>query len=231
MLKAPRRYKYDIKRSALAFAAVLLLLAASAAAFLELRLRPVMGSVASIQAKSLATSEIARTVNDILQSTGIGAEDLETINTNASGEVCSITTNAPKANKLKNLITGQVQENLQSVRNHRIDVPLGTILGSNLFGGTGPSVPLYISLSGTAESDFSSVLESGGINQTVHRLSVDITADINVVTPLYSCSERITTSVLIGETLIVGSTPALYSSSQLTQAHTVRYAANISDIP
>lgn len=73
---------------------------------------------------------------------------------------------------------------------------------------------MYISLSGTVETNFSAVLESGGINQTVHRLSVEITADINVVTPLYSCKESVSTSVLVGETLIVGKTPALYSSSQ-----------------
>ena len=204
----------NARRSIFRLIVLLIIIITAGAAFLELRLRPVIGCISSLQAKSLATTEIAETVTDILQSSGIGAEELETVQTDSSGAICAITTNAAEANRLKNLITVQVQENLSKIRNRRVDVPLGTILGSNLLSGTGPGVPVYISLSGTVETNFSAVLESGGINQTVHRLSVEITADINVVTPLYSCKESVSTSVLVGETLIVGKTPALYSSSQ-----------------
>ena len=55
--------------------------------------------------------------------------------------------------------------------------------------------------------------ESAGINQTVHKLSLRINADIRILTPSGTITEKITTSVLIGETVIVGNVPLVNSNS------------------
>ena len=79
----------------------------------------------------------------------------------------------------------------------------------------GPAIPVYISLSGNVDSDFEEEFESGGINQTVHKLSLRINVQLSVLTPSGTLSENVTTSVLIGETVIIGFTPqGMFSCSQ-----------------
>ena len=150
--------------------------------------------------------EIARVVK-LLDEMQITPESLETVSVQEGGRLTSLSTNTVQANKLKNMITLRVQEAIQDIRNKRTDVPLGTIIGSDLWGGMGPGIPVCISLSGSVSSDFEEKLESGGINQTVHKLSVRVSADIHVIMPAGSGSERVETTVLIGETVIVGKTP------------------------
>lgn len=175
--------------------------------FLEIRLKPVIRSVASIQAQSFATLTINETVTNILDEMNIDEEELETVTASSDGTITSISTNTIITNRLKNLITSRTQEALSNIQSKRIDVPIGTIIGGELFNGVGPGLPVYISMSGTVNSDFEEKFESGGINQTVHKLSVKISAEINIIMPMTSCTEKVETTVLVGETVIVGETP------------------------
>ncbi len=120
----------------------------------------------------------------------------------------AIAANTVNTNRLKNDITLRIQESLSGISNHRVDVSLGTIIGGELLSGLEPSIPIWLSLSGNVSSDFDSSFEQGGVNQTVHRLSLAITADVTIVMPLKSVTTTVQTSVLIGETVIVGHVPS-----------------------
>ena len=204
------QYRRRTKNAAVKRRRVVALLAAAAAViiFFEVRLKPVTGAVAEIQAQALAVGIINRSVTEILEETGISAESLETVSLLPDGTVSSISSDTVAANRLKNAITMRVQENISGVRSHRIDVPLGTVIGTEIMSGTGPSIPLFISLSGSVTSDFESSFEQGGLNQTVHKLSVRILANINIIMPLDAVSTCVETSVLVGETVIVGKVPS-----------------------
>lgn len=186
----------------------ILLLLVSVIFFIEIRLKPVTASVAEIQAQALATEIINQSVYDILEETGVTSEDLETITYSSGNGVTSVTSDTVLANKIKNAVTLRIQENISGINNRRIDIPLGTILGGELLSGIGPSIPVFISLSGTVKSDFESSFESGGFNQTVHKLSLRISADITIVMPLNSVSTSTETTVLITETIISGAVPS-----------------------
>ncbi len=176
--------------------------------FLEFRLKPVASSIAEMQARSLATEIINQSVADIITENNITCEQLETIKFSPDNRITAVCSDTIVTNKLKNDITLRIQENISGIRSRRTDIPLGTITGYELFNGLGPSIPLFISLSGNVRSDFESTFESGGLNQTVHKLSVKISAEITVLMPLGSYSTNVDTSVLIGETVIVGETPS-----------------------
>lgn len=198
------------------FRLVLMVFLVLAVIFIEMRLKPVTAAVAEIQAQALATEIINQSVYDILEETGVTSEELETITFSSGNSVTSVSANSVLTNKLKNAATLRIQESLSGITNRRIDIPLGTILGGELLSGLGPSIPVFISLSGTVKSDFESSFESGGFNQTVHRLSLRIYADITIVMPLNSVSTSVETSVLISETIISGSVPSsmLYRNTE-----------------
>ena len=204
-MTAKRRRYFSRKAKKRIF--VLILVFVLMLVFFEIRLRPVVRGAACVQAQSLATMLINQTVPDVLEEMNIKSTDLETIIQTDSGIISSINVNTVTVNKLKSTISLRVQENISQIQNKRIDIALGTILGSELFNGYGPSIPLYISLSGNVKSDFDSTFESGGVNQTVHKLSVKISADINIIMPMGTFSTTVETSVLVGETVIVGTVP------------------------
>lgn len=189
------------------FIFVLILLVIGIIIFLEVRLKPVIRSVSSIQAKTFATLCINETAVKVLEEMQLSPEDLETITQSSDGTLSSISTNTVTVNKLKNQMTIRTQEALSDIRSKRVDIPLGTLLCGELFNGIGPGIPVHISMSGTVSTDFEEAFESGGINQTVHKLSVRIAAEITIIMPMTSCHENVETTVLVGETVIVGSTP------------------------
>ncbi|MBR2333972.1 MAG: sporulation protein YunB [Clostridia bacterium] len=63
---------------------------------------------------------------------------------------------------------------------------------------------------GTANCDFVSSFVSAGINQTVHRIYIDVYADINVITPIADPTISVKAEVLVCENLIVGKIPDTY---------------------
>ena len=185
---------------------------------LEVRLKPIVESVSEIQAKSLVTQIINSSVEEILLETGITCEDLESVSCSEDKKVTAISSDVIMTNKLKNAVLLRIQENISNICSRRVDVPLGTIIGGELLNGQGPCVPVYVSLSGNVTGDFDSTFESGGLNQTVHKLSMNISVDVNILMPVGSSSANVTGSVLIGETVIVGEVPSgmFFSDGQKT---------------
>ena len=189
----------------------IIIIAALLFGFIEWRVSPVVRSVAAVQGKSYAISAINRAAQEVLEENRSG--ELETSSSSEDGRLCSIITNTAAANMLKNKITLKAQESISDLRHQQMNIPIGMIFGGELIGPSGPDIPVFITLSGTTDSDFEESFESAGINQTVHKLSLRINADIRILTPSGTITEKITTSVLIGETVIVGNVPLVNSNS------------------
>ncbi len=192
-------------RRFLKITAVCLLLTAL---FFELRLKPVTEAVAVTQAQAMATELMSASVSEVLTEWNVTSEQLETVTYGKSNAVTSIQSDAVLNNRLKEEITLRIQQKLSGINNHRIDVPLGTMIGGELLSGLGPSFPVFISLSGNVRTDFESSFEQGGMNQTVHKLSLHILAQVDIIMPSDTVCATAETSVLLGETVIVGEVPS-----------------------
>ncbi len=175
---------------------------------LEWRIKPVVSGFAEVNAKSLATQVINQSIAEVLDETEITCEDLETIHYSDNNRITSINSNTICVNKLKSAVTLRIQKNLADVKNREIHIPIGNILGGELMQGRGFAVPVNITMSGNIHTDFESTFEEGGINQTVHKLSVSVSAEISVRLPTGCTKTNVTTGMLIGETVIVGEVPS-----------------------
>ena len=173
--------------------------------FLEWRVTPVIRSMAAVQGKSFAVSAINKAAAEVLEETGI--TETAKVSTSADGMLRSLTTDTAAANLLKHNITLRAEEYISDLRHKQMNIPLGMIIGGELIGAVGPDIPVYITLSGTTDSDFEETFESGGVNQTVHKLSLRIKTDIRILTPSGTICETVSTSVLLGETVIIGNVP------------------------
>jgi sporulation protein YunB len=76
--------------------------------------------------------------------------------------------------------------------------------------GRGPDIRINIYPIGAIVCTFSSVFTQAGINQTNHKIYVNVTSSINVVLPIHNKRIESTTQILICESVIIGKVPHFY---------------------
>jgi len=86
----------------------------------------------------------------------------------------------------------------------------GSFTGFKLLAGRGPKVKIQISPIGNVETDLRSEFKSQGINQTLHRVYLEVKCKINILTPFQDIEKEITNQVLLVENVIVGHIPQTY---------------------
>ena len=63
---------------------------------------------------------------------------------------------------------------------------------------------------GTVETDLRSEFKEAGINQTLHRIYLEVKCKVNILTPYDTITETIYNQVLLVEGVIVGNIPGTY---------------------
>ena len=79
-----------------------------------------------------------------------------------------------------------------------------------MLSGRGPGVKIRISSIGSVETDLKSEFLSQGINQTLHRVFLDVKCKVAILTPFEDIEKEITNQVLLIENVIVGNIPDTY---------------------
>lgn len=76
--------------------------------------------------------------------------------------------------------------------------------------GKGPGIKITISSIGNVETDLKSEFTAQGINQTLHRVYLQVKCEVSILTPFEDISREITNQVLLAESVIVGKIPNTY---------------------
>ena len=79
-----------------------------------------------------------------------------------------------------------------------------------MLAGRGPGIKIRISSIGDVETDLRSEFTAQGINQTLHRVYLQVQCHVNILTPFDNISQDITNQVLLMENVIVGNIPNTY---------------------
>ena len=129
-----------------------------------------------------------------------------------SGKVTALSVDNAVVNLLSTELTGIVVETLSSFSSPEFGIPLGNVFSDVLLSGRGPVIPVKPVLAGNAATKIDTVLQSVGINQSLHR--VFITFDIAVVylAPFETVTDSLRFDIVLSETLIVGDVPLVYGS-------------------
>lgn len=89
-----------------------------------------------------------------------------------------------------------------------------------MLAGKGPKIKISISSIGNIETDLKSEFISQGINQTLHRVFLQIKCQISILTPFDDITKEITNQVLLAENVIIGTTPNTYYNLEGLDAKT-----------
>ncbi|MCL2545207.1 MAG: sporulation protein YunB [Clostridia bacterium] len=195
-------------RVALALALVIVL---ALALWMDGNLKPIVVSMAEAQCKALAVGVLNASIRTVLNS-GIDYGDLMEVRFDSDGRVTMMQANTVRMNALSTSISKEALSGLQKLNVARIGIPLGSALGSKLFAGEGPRIPVKVHPVGAVNAGFSSEFETSGINQTRHKVYLRITATVQIVIPTDARVISVTESVLVAESIIVGQVPERFYS-------------------
>lgn len=177
----------------------------------DLRIRPIIEKTSSYQSRILATRIINQAVYDEVNSELFDYSKLVTVTFGNDGRVTSIESNMMNINKLKTLVTQNINEEIKGIEDHDLGISLGTISGIHLFYGKGPSIPFHVAPKGYVNTQLISEFSEAGINQTLHRILLEVSVDVSAIIPGYTTSVDVTTNFVVAETVIVGSIPDSYT--------------------
>ena len=202
---SPIRGRKRISGRSLAVALVCLAAFAGLIAVLEHRAGPQIRALAETAAKRQASAAITAAIEDVLIEERVNYERLVGFSADENG-IRSIRTNALEVNLIRAKINAAVEKAV-SLRHGRLRLPIGALLGSELFAGMGPNIVVPLAMTGSALSDIRSDLSSSGVNQTMHRILMDLTVEISVILPGGAQTSEINMTVCLAETVIVGNVP------------------------
>ncbi len=210
------KQKYSIKHKTMVFFAVLLILFALFLLYMNLLVTPLIVETSKSQIKVYATKSMNYAVTEAVNQ-NISYDDLVSVLSDNNGKIYMIEANTVKINNISNMIERVTLAHLVEISKNPIKIPIGAFTGIALFSGSGPPVKIDIYPYGEVGCKFLSQFISAGINQTQHKIYVQVRAKINVVLPLKSFSVTMDNEVLVCESVIIGDIPETYLKSDNIQ--------------
>ena len=140
--------------------------------------------------------------------------DLVDVVYDGMGNVQLISPNSVKLNRLARDLQNVSQNNVEMISEQYVYVPVGAFSGSILLSGIGPEIPVRMLPIGSVSSEYYSIFENVGINQTRHAIYVNVKANVSLVLPIYSETVEAVVSVLVCENVIMGKIPDVYVNGE-----------------
>ncbi len=178
--------------------------------YITVRLYKYYGVSCEIYADTGIKGKVSNTMNtclnDFFDVSKITYAEVAHISREEDGKITSIIIDSIQINKIANKLSMELYDVVEK-NSFDFGIPLGSSLGLKLLSGKGPEIGVSVIPIGAVEHQINSVLISGGINQTLHRISITFCLEINCLAPFHSTVRAIESEVIIAETIIVGNVP------------------------
>lgn len=210
--KRPRRPRGDFKRAKKGLKLiVVLMLTAAALAYtfsgIERRIDPLVRDMALSNLSSLVIRECNDAVSDAVENGGVDYDALVKKETDSRGRILSLSVNYKSFNVFKSRLTQDIQNRIDKINSVEVFIPIMSMFSERFYSALGFPVKIKVMTDENIHIDFSDSFEAAGINQTRHLISVKVTAEMGVNTPVRASGDDIVTEIPIAETIIVGDTP------------------------
>ncbi len=199
------------------FAVVIIILALTIIvpfSIVESSLKPTILAVARANAEQSAVRAIQDAVNEKVAKS-VEYKDLIFIRTDNRGRVVLMQANTIKINSLAADTVLDIQKSLSKLEGKVIPIPVGQVLKSQLLAAYGPKIKVTLVPIGTVKVKVVDDFQQAGINQTRHRLYLNIYGKVKIIIPLTSDYVEVASQVPIAETIIVGEVPQTYLNLDL----------------
>ena len=176
-----------------------------------LHMKPVVVDLATARTSNAVNRIVVAAVNDAVDSGRIDYEQLVDFDKDAEGHVTALRSNMAAFNRLQASIADDILQRMAEVSSTDLAIPIGTLTGSPLLAGRGPCLRVRMQSVGTATARFDNQFSSAGINQTRHRIILDVDVHVSILLPGLTTYTKVSNEISVAETVIVGGVPETYT--------------------
>ena len=189
-----------------------------------LHMKPVVVDLATARTSNAVNRIVVAAVNDAVDSGRIDYEQLVDFDKDAEGHVTALRSNMAAFNRLQASIADDILQRMAEVSSTDLAIPIGTLTGSPLLAGRGPCLRVRMQSVGTATARFDNQFSSAGINQTRHRIILDVDVHVSILLPGLTTYTKVSNEISVAETVIVGGVPQTYTYFSTTEDKIEDYA-------
>ena len=137
-------------------------------------------------------------------------ENIMTIHRDADNNIQMISADIKTINKIISDVALEIQKEINKQEEDTVSLKIGMLTGTTLFASVGPTIPVKISTIGNVKTSYTSEFVESGVNQTLHRVYLNVKTTISIVTPYNTIEEPVETQIIIMENVLVGKVPQSY---------------------
>lgn len=176
----------------------------------DLLLRPQLVALAETEIRNRITHISDLALEKAMKDRAISYSDIVVLQTGQDGAVSMLTTDTSRLNALRYAVLEEIVSQLEGIDNHSLGIPFGALTGVDLFSAWGPKLPVQVVSVASADGTYRNDFTSAGINQTLHRILLDVTVTAQLLLPGGIVETQITTPVCVAETVIIGQVPQTF---------------------
>lgn len=177
------------------------------------QMRPLAAAAAKAQTQNVVNHMIEEIVLTDLGQRPLGYSDFVLIERDSRGMITALTTNMAAMNRLRGELLDHLLQEMDGIRVEDIHIPLGSLLGADLLWANGPSLNLRGMSVGTVSVEFESEFTGAGVNQTIHRIWLEVAVPLTLLLPGDRIETQVDSRLCVAETVIVGQVPDTYLQS------------------
>lgn len=189
---------------------VVLLIVVVSFFLLRSRYRTVIEDLAQTQVKNTTSDLTNDAIAKQIAVGNIAYDRIVFFEKDLEGRITALKTNMSEVNRLKTDILNIINDEILALDTSDIGIPLGSLFLPELLSGKGPAIPVHILSIRNSDANFVSHFSQAGINQTLHKLTMEVSIDVAVLVLGQTSSFTMSSEVVVAETVIVGDVPQTF---------------------
>lgn len=177
----------------------------------EIRISNVRKELINYAARNAASAAVTAGIENSLDTDRVRYDDLIKFGRDSNGNIVSVTTDAYYLNKIGNNIGDKIDEHINQMKSYVLKIPFSVLFHEQLINGRGLKMPIVFVMTGITTTDFENEFTSAGVNQTHHRIMMNITVNAYVIHSGNVTVVPYETNVCIAESIVVGITPQTFA--------------------
>ena len=172
--------------------------------------RPLLRELAETQIKN-ATSDLTNdALTELLARDSNAYDRIVYFEKDLNGRITAMKTNILEVNRMKTEILEIINQEILDWDTAKLGIPIGSLIFPELFAGKGFCIPVHVLSIRNSDASFESRFQQAGINQTLHRLMMEVNVDASILVLGQTESFSLTSEVVAAETVIVGEVPGTF---------------------
>ena len=209
-----RKKHSKLRKRMIVLITILLIISVLFFCLFEYKARDLIHNLVDNELEIQAMNAIDEAVLSVLEETHIDYNTIINTNLSETGSINSLQTDTLAVNKLKSELSLKITDNIRQEKKTRVGLPAGAFTGLVLLSNIGPDIYVSLSLGGSVTTCIKSEFASAGINQTVHRIYLEVDADVSLTCPITFYETQFVTVYELCHTVIVGATPQFFANAR-----------------